>query len=364
MTQPQRTAQPQTAKNIDDLNRGLLAAWRGALDSATLGLADKGVAAAQATLDTAGGRDWGRSYDATRAQQTAEDQFEQAHFPAYRQSGEVAGAIAPLLLTDGLTAMPSAARIAFTAPKLAPDLASAVRFARPWAAVAGAGAGVSVAGQGVSDAASGHLSSPQTYAADMAGGAAAGLATLARSPTAGAAAGAGASALTYSALTGQPIDWGDTAKNAVAGSTIGLLGHFVGTQASNSLAWRDKGQFGEWLARQTSNILGDDITPPPENSSRYAGIDVSGGKTIPDLVTDQGPVEAKFGRSARLSKRQGEAFNELDNYHVYHFLPEDIGRITGGLLAIGAQPQMSQPAPSPPQDDSSDPQDDDDTSNP
>jgi len=364
MTQPRPTKDPQTAKDIADLNAGLLAAGRGALDSATLGLADKGVAAAQATLDAAGGGDWGRRYDAARARQTAEDQFEQANFPAYRHAGEVAGAVGPLLLTDGLTTAATAGRIAFTAPKLAPDAASVVRFARPWGAAAGVGAGASVAGQAASDFYSGHPSSPQTYAADMAGGAAAGLATLARSPAAGAAADAGAHALANSALTGQPIDWDGASKDAVLGGYVGLLGHNAGTQELNDPASMTKGQFGDWLARRTSDLLGDTITPLPKPGGRYPGVKVSGGNTIPDVVTDNGLIEAKFGRSATLKPRQKEAFNELDNYHVYHFLPEDIGRITGGLLATAVQPLIPPQAPSPPQDDPGPVQDDDEAANP
>jgi hypothetical protein len=104
--------------------------------------------------------------------------------------------------------------------------------------------------------------------------------------------------------------------------------------------------------------------PPPKPGGRYAGIKVSGGRTIPDLVTDRGAVEAKFGRSAKLSDRQKEAFNELSDYHVHHFLPQDIGRGAGGLLAIGVQPQISQQHPSAPPDDPGPAQDDDAASNP
>jgi hypothetical protein len=327
---------PQQGYGLQDLEGDLAAGWNGGVDAATLGLADPVGAASAATYDALRGRDWFNSYKDVRAQQTARDRYDAAHHALARNAGQAIGTIVDMAATDGLTAAPVGARIAFTKPVLEPTVASMVRYLRPWGAAAGVGAGASLAGQGVSDMASGHLSSPQTYAADAIGGAAGGMATLQRGPTAGAAADSLASGAARSALTGQPMDLDEMERNALGGSYLGVLGHVAATKAADNLPWTKKGKLGEFMAERTSNILGDQIDR--EHPKRF---NVSGGKTVADHVTDQGAVEAKFGWSAKLSKRQNEAFRELPDYHVYHFLPEDVGRITGGLLALAGMNVLS-----------------------
>lgn len=322
MPAPQKT---QPIQQDDDWEGSVAAASRGGLDAATLGLADQASAATDATLAMMRGQDWYNKYKSDRAQQTAQTQYDAQHHAFAQRTGQLIGTVIGMAVTDGMTA-PQATRIAFTAPKLE---ASVVRALRPWAAAGGVGAGASVGGQGLSDFASGHVSSPQTYLSDAAGGAVGGVATLARSPAAGAAAQALVSGATQSALTGQPMQFDDIEKNALAGAYLGVLGHGLGKDWSNSLDWRTKGQLGEDMAKATSSILGDEI-----QTGKIRSVKVSGGRTIPDHVTNQGPVEAKFGYKAELSRRQKEAFNELPDYSVYHFLPDDVGRITGGLLAL------------------------------
>jgi hypothetical protein len=313
---------------LPDLEGDLGAGWNAGVNTATLGLADKVGAASAATLSALRGQDWYNRYKDVRDQQTARDQFDASHHAFARRVGQAVGTIAGIAATDGLTAAPAAsARIAFTAPELEPTVASMIRYLRPWGAAAGVGAGAGVVGQGAADAASGHISDPQTYASDALGGAAGGIGTLARSPALGAAADAVVNGAAHSALTGQPISPIDMAENALAGGYLGLLGHVAGTQWADNLDWREKGRLGEFMAKRTSNILGDDV-------AKGLRFDVSGGKTLSDHVADGAPVEAKFGYKARLSKRQNEAFNELPDYRVYHFLPPDVGRITGGLLAM------------------------------
>ncbi len=328
MVNPQRLGQNDAqTPDWNDVEDSLGAGWRGATDAATLGLADNATAAIDATAAMARGRNWFDRYKSDRTQQTAQNQYDAQHHALAQHLGQAIGTVVGIAATDGLTAAPAAsARIAFSTPTLGADL---VRLVRPWGAAAGVGAGVDVAGQGLSDAAKGQLSSPQTYLSDAAGGAVGGMATLARSPAAGAAADAVVNGLTHSALTGEPVPVGDMEKNALAGAYVGLLGHAAGSQWADNLDWRDKGDLGEYMAKRTSDILGDGIRP--DLNPRYK---VSGGTTVADHVTDRGPVEAKFGDSARLSKRQREASKELPVYDIYHFLPEDVGRITGGLLAL------------------------------
>ncbi len=323
---------PAKDSDWDDVEGALGAGWRGGLDAATLGLANKATAASSATWDAIQGKNWLQSYDGVRTNQQAQDGYDAVHHPIARQVGGALGTVAGLLATDGMTAGPVAsARIASLAPRmLAPTAESAVRVLRPWAAAAGVGATTSVAGQGYLDALSGHFSSPQTYLANAAGGAVGGVATLARSPAAGAAADAAISGLTHAALTGQPVQVDDMEKSALLGSYIGLLGHVSGTTWADDLDWRDKGKLGDFLAERQSNILGDDVL------GRQKYFKTSGGKTRVDHVTDKGKVEAKFGYSAALSDRQTEAFNQFPDYFVYHYLPDDVGKITGGLLAIGS----------------------------
>lgn len=349
----QRRATPEEQAEID---RQLQALGRGLLDSASLGLADPGVAATKAAVDAAFGADFWGSYHAARTQQRALDQYEQTHYPAYRNVGEAAGAIAPLLLSDGLTLAPTAGRIGFTAPRAADAVGLAMKRIRPYGYAGAAGALASVAGQGVLDAAKDDVSSPETYASDALGGAVGGMATLKRSVAAGAAAGAAVAGGAYSALTGQPFDYAAAAKDANGANLVGLGGYFAGRTLSNGLHFQTKGKLGDWMAGTTSEILGEKVRPLEEGRQRHHGVKVSGGQTIPDHMISEdprfekdSPLEAKFGWDAKLSKRQTEANNELPNYVVRHFLPPDVGRITGGLLAIAniKGPSQIPPPPSP-----------------
>ena len=275
------------------------------------------------------GDDWLSKYQADRTQQQARDQYDALHHPIAQRVGQAVGTAASLLATDGLTAPAGAARIGFTASRLAGG--SALRALTPWAAAGGAGAVANVAGQGFTDAMTGHLSDLPTYASDAVGGAVGGIATLARSPSAGAAASAAASGLTHSALTGTPLDFDQMSRDAVAEGAFGVLGHVSGTQWAQDLSRKQKGDLGEYLAKRTAQLYGNKVTGSHESITLS-----NGRKTIVDHQTTAGPIEAKFGNSAKLSTNQKFADKTLPDYNILHYLPTDIGRFTGGVLSLGS----------------------------
>ena len=299
------------------------------VDTLTFGLANKAGAAVQATWDALHGKDWGAGYNAARAEQAAEDQYDQQHHPFMRRLGQGSG----LLMTIGAADLPAAASLG--AKRIAPlisfgdhSLSAVTRALRPVAAAAATGSGLSVAGQLASDTVTGRPSSPQTYLADAAGGGANALATLAHSPVAGAAADSFVNEGVRSLLTGQPFEFGDAAKGAVLGGLLGGVGFGSGKDWSDGLNNRQKGQLGELMADVHLNLLGDGV-----DQTANKAFPVSGGKTIADHVTLAGdPAEAKFGTSARLTPRQTEANAQLPGYQIFHYVPPDVGKLTGGLL--------------------------------
>jgi hypothetical protein len=340
--QPRASGSTPLPSEGADFGGSLGAGGRGFFDGLTLGL-DKPVGAAMSAAEDAltRGQNWFDSYKDHRANLAAQDQYDEAHHAMARHAGQAIGTIVGIGVTDGMSAGPEvSARIAPLAPKMVdPTVKSLVRVLRPWGAAAFAGAGVSVGTQGVSDAASGHLSDLPTYIASAAGGAAGGIGTLARSPAIGASADAAVSEATHSALTGQPLRLSQMENNALMGGYAGLLGHIMGTNWSNSLSPKQKGELGENMAEAYSDILGD------KHLGSQQKVQLSEGYTRADHVTDNGPVEAKFGYSADLSKRQRQARSELSNYTIDHFLPPDVGRITGGLLALANSPAKTHGAP-------------------
>lgn len=68
--------------------------------------------------------------------------------------------------------------------------------------------------------------------------------------------------------------------------------------------------------------------------------------TIPDGRSGENIFEDKFGLRAALSAGQRIARDTLKrNYTVYHFVPEQVGKIAS-LPSMGLAPQLANPRPS------------------
>ena len=325
--------------NLFGIDFGALRARQDAYNRAlgntfTAGLLDKLDAAVRASAEAMHGGNWSDAYNAARTQQATQSVQDQQQYPVSHDMGQAMGLLGGLSAAD-TPALKAAGEFKRLAPLMDwgdKSLSAVVRALRPPAAVAAAGAGASIIGQSTQDGLTHHLSSPQTYVADAAGGAANTLGTMFGSPSIGSLADATVGEGVYSALTGQPFRVDDVAQNAVLGGYMGAAGHKIGHDATNSLPRKQKGDLGESIAQYHLNLLGDGVNPTAKRS-----FDVSGGRTIADHVTTAGdPVEAKFGNKAKLRPRQIEASRELPNYQILHYTPSDIGNAAGGLLGAFA----------------------------
>jgi len=140
------------------------------------------------------------------------------------------------------------------------------------------------------------------------------------------AAGAAATSLGQDLFNGRPLDAGKAREAAGTGGALGALGGVLGRSWSNGLSNKEKEILGENASRVRTWARGGRTAEGPKTRQYLEG----GRYTYPDQRTF-GPggrnelVESKFGRSAKLSARQREAFHQLSNYRVDHTLPQDIG---------------------------------------
>lgn len=308
---------------VDQIGAGA----RGAQDALTFGLGDRLYAGGRAIVDTIHGADLRAAYGARMAVEQARDQYDAASYRAARTTGQVLGTgaqIAALGPLEGLVL--GGARIAQATPMVARELA----------VLGGVGSGVGVGAQALADQAHGRVSSVGDYVGSAVGGAVGGLAARGgRAGYAGAAGGAAASVAQDLANLRMPSV--ERARNAalVAGA-LGVVGGAAGRAWSDKLSNGTKEVLGEEASRLRTWAKGNRTAEGPKSREYLDG----GGWTFPDQRTFRGLkpaelVESKFGRSARLSKRQTQAFHQPDlNYRVDHVLPRDIGSAVGTLLGI------------------------------
>lgn len=274
--------------------------------------------------------DWGQSpIEAFHWQLEAErgqDRYDEAVHPTARTIGKVAGTAAQLAVPGtALAKVAGASRMAEAAPVL-------FKEARNVAAI-GAVAGTGM--QGLDDALHLRRSSPADYAGSAFGGGVGALTALYGGPGYVGGATGGATSLAQDMFNGRLRSASearsaiDRAADATAfGNLFSVpIGMHVAAK-SHQLPWRNngdapnKGALGEWLSMQRTRLRGQRVV------GEQVAIPVSGGNTIVDHLSDWGPVEAKFGNSPRLRPRQKQAYRELENYRVDHFMPNDLGAAT------------------------------------
>jgi hypothetical protein len=332
----------------------LIAAGEGALDGATWGQGDRIYAGVGALIDAAKGKSLKDAYDDRIKYEKARDDYYDQHYGAARTVGEIGGAFVPIPGTGGVGAAVRLLNKTDRLVELGKILAQAEKvgdrikqvsplIARERAVVSGAGAAAGVAGQLYSDAMNKRLSSLGSYAGAAAGSALqAQMALHMRPKWAGAGGGAVTSAL-QDIFNGRPVSALKAAEAAGAGGAAGAIGGVIGRArfyrgASpdwQSIAYtnKDKELMGEAYSkfRTLANL---DITA---STVKKALPLKKGGYTVPDQVTRlMQYVESKAGISARLRKRQKQAYNQGDlNYRVDHLLPKDVGALLGFLAAQG-----------------------------
>jgi hypothetical protein len=200
-------------------------------------------------------------------------------------------------------------------------------IAREIGVLGGIGGAAGVGGQALSDLAQHRLSTIGDYVGAALGGGVGGLASMVgRGSYAGAAAG-GVTSLAQDALNGRLPSVDRARQAAIAGGAFGAVGGVLGRAWSNGLSNSAKEQLGEKFSRLRTWARGDETMPGPK-TREYLD---DGGYTVPDQRTYSGDVvESKFGRSARLSRRQDQAYNQpLLNYRIDAALPQDVGVMVG-----------------------------------
>jgi hypothetical protein len=292
-------------------------AVRGAANVLTFGLADK----AAAGLDTLLGSD---SFAENLQEQENRNAYDHEHRRAAQLVGELAG--------TGV-ALGAAGPTAYLAQ--APRLAGAARVsAREAASALGAGAGVGAATQWLGDVAIGR----QTSIGDSLGAAAGGALGVAALPfgvrSAGAVSGGVTSGM-QDILNGRAISADALGTSAVQGAILGGLAGRLGSEASNALSRKAKGNLGEAMgrARSWADWRPRDAMPkrtrepiPGNPNARYIYPDGRRGKTI---------YEDKFGPTAALSRNQRLMQSAIgDNFYINSFLPRDVGGIVSAPSAM------------------------------
>lgn len=175
---------------------------------------------------------------------------------------------------------------------------------------------------------------------DYAGAALGGLAGAATFPLGLGPARAGAvdSAVTSAAqdvLNGRPISAQQAAESALSGNLLGGAAGIAGRSWSNGLSKTDKGLLGETLGDIRGMVNGEQRVSSPKQRASVNGLNApianqKGAYWYPDAVDGSTAYEDKFGVGADLSPNQKLAQKNMgQNFRLNHFLPADIGRMTG-----------------------------------
>jgi hypothetical protein len=316
-----------------DLRAGILQAdsmVRSAANTFTLGGADS-LAAGMDALIPAGGEGYWERRAAQLAAERARNAYDVAHRPVSQQIGAGAATAISLLGSAGLA---GPARLA----------GAATGSARETAAILGAGGMSGLAAQNLSDAAAGRPSDWRDEVGATVGGVLGGVARP-LGPGRAAAIGAAATTATQNALHGRPVTLDDIGRNAAAGRAVGALAGLAGRQWSETLSPRAKGRLGETLGAVRSAINQMEREPGPKKLFKPAGWKAG---TYPDGRSGDILFEDKFGPHAVLSEGQRIAQRVLGpKYILYHFHPEDVGKIVS-LWSTGLAPQLERQQPAAP----------------
>ena len=337
--QPARSSPPTRAAARDgDLLDGagaqMGAALRGAQDAFTLGMGDRAYAGLGAMGDALQGEPLVAAFHDRMDQERARDAADTQQYGAARATGQVLGVGAQVI---GLGALLGPGALLASAARGGRIAQASPLILREYAALAGAGGALGAVGQGAHDAQTGALGTPGDYGGAVLGGALGGLA-LSRGNVVQASGMAGlAQTVAQDTLNGgvnaQTATEGR--ETAAAAAIIGGLTGGMATKYSDSMSRISKEVAGE-SASKVRNLVRGHKTEGGRKRKEDLPL---GGYTIPDMRSYRNGevhevIESKFGRFARLSKRQAEAYAQLKNYRVDHTLPQDVGAAVGLPVAL------------------------------
>jgi hypothetical protein len=286
---------------------------------------------------------WRQRYEDNLQQEHARTQYDGANRHFAQSAGSVGGAVL------GIAALGPQEGAAAAAPRLA---GAAKLTGKEIGGILGLGGGVGGASLALQDAITHRASSPGDFVGAIMGGVA-GAAALPLGPArAGAVAGA-ATSVAQDLLNGRSVSAAQAAQSALTGDILGGLGGSIGRKWSNSLSSAKKGHLGEALGPLRNEINGQGrghtTARAPVKSGQTGPLKRKGSYWKPDGLGGPPPVkpgeewpdmfEDKFGYQADLSKNQKIAQeNWGPRFHLNHFLPDDIGLMTGVPAAtFGAQ---------------------------
>lgn len=309
----------------------------GAVDAFTMGAADPVTSAVRATF-TPGANAWIDRYGANMRVAQAQDQYDAQAYPVARMVGQgvgTVGAVAALGAT-GLAAAGAVGRLAPTAGRLVPQVGHVLR-------VAGAtGAGAGIAGQSISDLASGRLSPVTDYVGAGVGGGIGGLSAPYVGATQGGAIAGGAIPAAQAIFSGRLPSVDEVSQGAVGGALFGSIVGGIGAKRAGDLSVHAKGRLGEQLSRANTYLRGE-IPSPIKAKPRVVleGGSRRNGYIVPDQQTNTGRlVEAKFGERAGLSRNQMRAIKEGVPLNVESWLDRDIAAVFG-VGSAAARPDQA-----------------------
>lgn len=296
----------------------VLAGARGVQDALTLGAGDHLYAGVRAAGDALQGQDIRQAYATRMAAERARDARDAKEHPIARASGQILGTgigFAALGPVDGLLA--GGVRMAEATPLALREIG----------VLGGVGAGGGVVGQGVQDFERKRFGTVGDYVGAALGGGTAALASARVGPGQANAMGGAVTSVAQDVLDGRHVSLSKAADSSLAGGYFGAPFGLAGRAYSEALKPWEKGKLGETLGR-IRTMANFDI---PEAGGRRVELP-SGRVTVLDQEANLQPIsEQKFGRSARLSKAQREAYELFgpDDYRIDHFLPRDIGALYG-----------------------------------
>lgn len=350
---PAGLGDPHLSNALDALKAG----FGGALDTASLGLFDYGAAG----VDTLRGKG---DFAANMARQRAQDAADMAKRPWARGVGMAGGAILPLLVPGAgavgaaraalgsrgvlgsiaktapraiKSAVPSAGRAA--KGRLVPKVGHVLRTGAVTGGIAGG------AGQAAGDLVVDRRVSPANVVSGVVGGAAGGLTAPFAGHGAGGAVEGAVTPTVQALLRGEAPSLERAARGAALGGALGRSAGALGAARADELSQKTKERLGERLSQYDALLTGR-VTVGKQQRWHLAGFKQRKGRASGYTVADfevkapwekrASPLEAKFGDHATLSDRQQEALEQLPMYVVKHFLPRDVGAMTGvGAAGLG-----------------------------
>lgn len=308
------------------------AAVRAAANTVSQGGANPIAAGMDAVLQPGGTNDLPRRYNVNLAQEEDIDHYNARYRPVADKVGTGIGLGLELLL---------AARYGggFGLGAKVPRLANAAKLSRPEAlAAVSAGAAGNVATQYATDAATGHRTTGGDAFGAALGGGAGGAATL-FGPKAGATVNGFVTSVAQDIGNHRPVDFKKAGFAASASSLVAGRTGQAATRKVEALPSHTKGRLGEYAGPARAALNGH-IARPNRTQVRTP---ITGQRTVPDGIAkrsgDDVHLEYKHGSRAKLSK--GQLANQAErgaNFILYHFMPEDFGKLASAPIGIVAGP--------------------------